>query len=312
MYLCTRFRSKIEAATVCEHFYPLQENEVSDKYMSKKRVLFVTQEMEPYSLASDISTLVRRLTQYTNDKGFEIRILMPRFGTINERRHRLHEVVRLSGMNIIVDDEDYPLIIKVASLPGARIQVYFLDNDEFFKRKMIFLDGDDKPFEDNTERTVFFCKGVIETVKKFGWAPDIVHCNGWMASMVPAYLRTVYLKDPIFSNSKIVYSPYQLDVDAGLTEDFVETAAINNMESDLLAPYLTDGKLALNAGAMHFADAVYVGSKELDDVTTAAVQTAKDAEKSVLDYVEIEEAPASILEWYMSLLPADETEEEEA
>lgn len=296
---------------VCGYLYLLQENVASDNYMSKKRVLFVTQEMEPYSLASDISTLVRRLTQYTNDKGFEIRILMPRFGTINERRHRLHEVVRLSGMNIIVDDEDYPLIIKVASLPGARIQVYFLDNDEFFKRKKIFLDGDDKPFEDNRERTVFFCKGVIETVKKFGWAPDIVHCNGWMTSMVPAYLRTVYLKDPIFSNSKIVYSPYSLDVDPGLSEDFVEIAAINNMESDLLATYLVDGKLALDAGAMHFADAVYVGSSAVSGVAADAIQAAKDGEKPVLDYVEIEEAPASILDWYLSLLPAEVDEEAE-
>ena len=146
--------------------------------MSKKRVLFVTQEMNPYTALSQISEVVNRLPQVSNDKGFEIRVLMPRFGTINERRHRLHEVVRLSGMNIIVDDEDYPLIIKVASLPGARLQVYFLDNEEFFKRKFVFHDEDEKPFDDNMERMVFFCKGVLETVKKFGWPPDIIHCHG--------------------------------------------------------------------------------------------------------------------------------------
>ena len=123
----------------------------------------------------------------------EVRVLMPKYGSINERRHRLHEVVRLSGMNIIVDDDDYPLIIKVASLPGARLQVYFLDNEEFYKRKFVFDDENEKPFEDNQERMVFFCKGVVETVKKFGWPPDIIHCHGWMTSLVPFFLRTCLL-----------------------------------------------------------------------------------------------------------------------
>ncbi|MDX1479803.1 MAG: glycogen/starch synthase, partial [Saprospiraceae bacterium] len=143
--------------------------------MSKKRVLFVTQEMNPYTDLTEISQIVRKLPQYTQENGMEIRVLMPRFGLINERRHRLHEVVRLSGMNIIVDDDDFPLIIKVASLPGARMQVYFLDNDEFFKRKAIFENDKGEPFDDNQDRMVFFCKGVLETVKKFGWPPDIIH-----------------------------------------------------------------------------------------------------------------------------------------
>ena len=145
--------------------------------MSKKRVLFITQEMNPYTALGEISDFVRKLPQKTVEKGFEIRVLMPKFCSINERRHRLHEVVRLSGMNIIVDDEDYPLIIKVASLPGARLQVYFLDNEEFFKRKFIFHDKNEKIYEDNEDRMVFFCKGALETVKKFGWAPDIIHCH---------------------------------------------------------------------------------------------------------------------------------------
>ena len=148
--------------------------------MSKTKVLIVTQEMSPYTVASEISEIARRLPQHIQEQGMEIRILMPKFGTINERRHRLHEVVRLSGMNIIVDDDDFPLIIKVASVQGARMQVYFLDNEDFFKRKAIFEDADGKAFEDNPDRMIFFCKGVIETVKKFGWAPDIVHCHGWM------------------------------------------------------------------------------------------------------------------------------------
>jgi len=139
--------------------------------------------MSPYTTLSEISSIVNQLAPHTYNNGFEVRVLMPRYGVINERRHKLHEVVRLSGMNIIVDDDDFPLIIKVASLPGSRMQVYFLDNEEFFKRKFIFDGEDEKPFEDNADRMVFFCKGVMETVKKFGWAPDIIHCHGWMTSL---------------------------------------------------------------------------------------------------------------------------------
>jgi len=147
-------------------------------FMDKKRILFVTQEIEPYTALTEISSLLKELTAQTHKNSFEIRILMPRFGTINERRHRLHEVVRLSGMNIIIDDDDFPLIIKVASLPDSRIQVYFLDNEEFFKRKFMFRGEDDTFFEDNDSRMVFFCKGVLETVKKFGWASNCNEKNG--------------------------------------------------------------------------------------------------------------------------------------
>ncbi|KAA3633261.1 MAG: starch synthase, partial [Bacteroidetes bacterium] len=172
--------------------------------MSKKKVLIVTQEMQPYTALSEVSEIARKLPQYAHENGMEIRLLMPRFGVINERRHRLHEVVRLSGMNIIVDDDDYPLIIKVASLPEARIQVYFLDNEDFFKRKAMFEDEDGKPFEDNMDRMVFFCKGVIETVKKFGWPPDIIHCHGWMTSLIPLFIKEAYKTEPLFQHSKVV------------------------------------------------------------------------------------------------------------
>ena len=175
----------------------------------KKKILLITQEMEPYTGLSEIAELAYRLPLFLNDNKCEVRILMPRFGTINERRHRLHEVVRLSGMNIIVNDDDYPLIIKVASLPSSRIQVYFLDNDEFFKRKSVFEDSEGQDFEDNIDRAVFFCKGAIETVRKFGWAPDIIHCHGWMTSLIPLYLRTAYKNDPIFQSSKIVSNKFE-------------------------------------------------------------------------------------------------------
>ncbi len=176
--------------------------------MDKKRLLIVTQEMEPYTALSEIAGLVYQMPKYMFDQGLEIRLLMPRYGTINERRHRLHEVVRLSGMNIIVDDDDYPLIIKVASMPNSRLQVYFLDNDDFFKRKSVFEDADGQPFDDNPDRMIFFSKGIIETVKKFGWPPDYIHVHGWMTSLIPFYLRTVYKTEPLFANSKIIYSVY--------------------------------------------------------------------------------------------------------
>ena len=143
--------------------------------MDKKKVLIVTQEMDPYTVMNEISNIARKLPEHIQKKGMEIRILMPKYGTINERRHRLHEVVRLSGMNIIVDDDDFPLIIKVASIQPARMQVYFLDNEDFFKRKMVFDDENGEPFEDNPDRMIFFCKGVLETVRKFGWTPNYIH-----------------------------------------------------------------------------------------------------------------------------------------
>ena len=157
-----------------------------------KKALIVTHEMNPYIIYTAMADIARQLPEQLQNEGMEIRILMPKFGVINERRHRLHEVVRLSGINIVVNNDDFPLIIKVASLPGARMQVYFLDNEDYFKRKGVFEDEEEEMYNDNAERTIFFCKGVLETVKKFGWPPDIVHCHGWMSSLIPMYLKTAY------------------------------------------------------------------------------------------------------------------------
>lgn len=220
----------------------------------KKRVLLVTQEMEPYTEGSLIAEIANKLPLFAYDKGMEFRILMPRFGSINERRHRLHEVVRLSGMNIIVQDDDFPLIIKVASLPNSRLQVYFLDNDDFFKRKQMFADDEGTPFEDNADRMVFFCKGALETVRKFGWAPDIVHCNGWMTSLIPAYLKMAYKQEALFQNARVVYSQYE---NGAMPENgFFEKAAINNLGKADLQPYQNGAGVNLHYGAAHFADGV--------------------------------------------------------
>jgi starch synthase len=155
----------------------------------KKRILFIANEMSPYLELTEFSEIVNKLAIKANDNGFEVRCIMPRFGNINERRHRLHEVVRLSGINVSVDNDDMPLQIKVASLPSARLQVYFLENEDLFRRKYIFHDENEKWYDDNGLRTIFFCKGALETVKKFGWPPDIIHCSGWMTGLIPAYLK---------------------------------------------------------------------------------------------------------------------------
>jgi starch synthase len=271
--------------------------------MSKKKVLIVTQAMQPYTTTPDISETVRQLAPYLQDSDMEIRVLMPRFGTINERRHRLHEVVRLSGMNIIVDDNDYPLIIKVASLPEARMQVYFLDNEDFFKRKFVFRDENDQPFDDNADRMVFFCKGVIETVKKFGWSPDIVHCHGWMTSLVPLYLKTAYKTEPIFQHAKVIYSIYESKVEKLLGDTFTAKASINNLSESDLQAYQNGTGINLHKGAVDYSDALILGSKEYGE-SVKKVITGTD--KPVLD-VHDEDYLTAYMDFYQSLM-AEEVE----
>ena len=273
--------------------------------MDKYRVLFVTQELEPYTAISEISEIVSKLPKYAHDQGMEIRILMPRFGTINERRHRLHEVVRLSGMNIIVDDDDFPLIIKVASLPGSRMQVYFLDNEDFFRRKSIFEDSEGELFEDNEDRMVFFCKGVIETVKKFGWPPNIIHCHGWMTSLVPAYLKTAYKDEPIFAKANVIYSMYDNALTSNFTEDFIDKASINNLEEGALANFNIDDKFTLHHGAAEFADVLIKGGEMSEDLE----KVYDDFEGTKIVHEEGDYAPA-YQELYTSLI-TEETEETE-
>ena len=233
--------------------------------MSKKRILFIATEMSPYLELTEFAGMVNRLAIKSNDTGLEVRCIMPRFGVINERRHRLHEVVRLSGINVSVDNDDYPLQIKVASLPNARLQVYFLENEDFFKRKQIFHDEDETWFDDNGLRTIFFCKGALETVKKFGWAPDVVHCSGWMSSLVPAYIKTAYKREPVFGNSKIVFTVGENTFEEKLSSDFIKKALINAniKEKDLDTAKDLDNTALFRVGATH-ADAITFGSDTVE------------------------------------------------
>ncbi len=275
--------------------------------MSKKRVLIITQEMKPYTALSEISEIANRLPQHIQKSGMEIRVLMPRYGVINERRHRLHEVVRLSGMNIIVNDEDYPLIIKVASLPQARMQVYFLDNEDFFKRKSVFEDSEGKPFEDNEDRMIFFCKGALETVKKFGWAPDIIHCHGWMTSLIPAYIKTAYKDEPIFQDAQVVYSAYDFEYEDTFSSDFVSKASINDLSVEELAMFHNGELATLHHGAVSFADASIEGSMDLDETVKEA---AEKAEKPFLDYTDEDTNMTDYMNFYQSLMEEEEKVEE--
>lgn len=267
--------------------------------MEKKRLLLITQEMDPYTNLSDIARIAQQIPQYMHDNGMELRILMPRFGTINERRHRLHEVVRLSGMNIVVNDEDFPLIIKVASMPGSRLQVYFLDNDEFFKRKSVFGDAEGKPYEDNMERMIFFCKGAIETVKKFGWPPDIIHCHGWMTGMVPFFLRTLYKDEPLFRNSRLTWSTYAHDADGQFRPEDFEKALVPPMEAAVLAPFFESDRVSLDSGAIAYSDAVIRCG---DHLTPGAEASLAANHKPILGSTDEEEWLPVYREFYESLL----------
>jgi starch synthase len=233
--------------------------------MAKTKILFITHEMSPFLELSNIADITRNLPQAMQEKGMEIRILMPRFGNINERRNRLHEVIRLSGLNIIINDNDNPLIIKVASIPTARMQVYFLDNEEYFQRKYVFNDSHNKFYEDNDERIIFFCKGALETVKKLGWSPDIVHCHGWMSALVPMFMKTIYSEDPTFKNSKIVYSAYESGFEETLNPAFTKKIKMQGIE-ELDYGYFSDGTFdSLQLGAMEHSDALVFGSENLSE-----------------------------------------------
>ncbi len=234
--------------------------------MSKLRILYVASEINPFLQTSEVADFVRRLPQGMQERGMEIRILVPRFGTINERKNRLHEVVRLSGINIAVGEEEKPLVIKVASIPNAKLQVYFIDNEDYFHRKSVFFDKEDKFYEDNDERAIFFCKGVIETVKKLGWAPDIVHCNDWITSLIPMYLKTTYKNDPIFQNAKCVFTVYDNSFNHKFNQSIIEKVKMIDIEDSMLVNLKSadyEGLIKLGA---EYSDAV-IRAEEEDSVS---------------------------------------------
>lgn len=229
-----------------------------NSFMSKIRILYVASEINPFLQTTEVAEFVRKLPQAMQEKGMEIRILVPRFGLINERKNRLHEVVRLSGINISVGEEEKPLIIKVASIPNAKLQVYFIDNEDYFHRKSMFHDKENRFYEDNDERAIFFCKGVIETVRKLGWAPDIVHCNDWITSFIPLYLKTTYKNDPLFKSAKTVFTIYNNPFTHKFKGDLAGKVKMMDIEDNMLANLKTaDYEAFIKLGAQ-FSDLVSI------------------------------------------------------
>ena len=271
--------------------------------MNKKRILLVAQEMQPYLELSSMAKLIRYLAPHLQKNNIEIRMFMPKFGTINEKRHRLHEVVRLSGMNIVVDQDDYPLIIKVATLQDAKMQVYFLDNEELFNRKFIFNDENNQSFEDNDVRMSFFCKGVMETVKKLGWKPDIIHCHGWMTSLIPMYIKTAYANEPIFNEAKIVYSLYENAFHDSFNGDFKAKCQIfDEIEDEHLDQFAGGDFVGINQGGISYSDAIITGNENIDPALKDTI--GKISEKPVLGYKDENEYMDAYLEFYQPLLEA--------
>lgn len=268
---------------------------------TKKRVLIIANELSPYLEFTDFANILNQLAIKTFDAGLEVRVIMPRFGVINERRHWLHEVVRLSGINIIVDKDDYPLIIKVASLPSARLQVYFMDNEDYFKRKQVFRNEQDEFFDDNGERMIFFCKSALETVKKFGWPPHVIHCHGWMTSLIPTYLKTVYKKEPVFGYSKTVFTAQNDQFKEKLGDDFIRKALISNdiKEKDLEA-FKAGTNTAITIGGAKSADVVVIGDDKLKKNIADEIKPSRY--KKVVKYDEAwKEDVTELLELYKSL-----------
>ena len=228
-----------------------------------KKILFVNSEITPYLPETTISTVGRYLPQGIQESGKEIRSFMPRYGNINERRNQLHEVIRLSGMNIVVNDIDRPLIIKVASISSARMQVYFIDNEDYFHRKFVYAGEDGKFFEDNDERAIFFARGVLETVKKLRWKPDIIHCQGWMSHVLPVYLKKVYKDDPIFTDCKVVLSLYDEISQETFADDMKAKMVLPGIKGKDLDIIKEANGINLAKLAIQNADGVIYGSATL-------------------------------------------------
>jgi len=229
--------------------------------MPAKKILFITTEISPYLADTEMSLIARNLPQGIHELGKEIRTFMPKFGCINERRNQLHEVIRLSGMNLIIDETDHPLIIKVASIQAARMQIYFIDNEDFFQRKHLLRDEKGSEFEDNDERSIFYVRGVMETIKKLRWVPDLIHCHGWMTALAPLYIKKHYKGDPCFKNAKVVYSLYNDEFHRPLRENFARKVKIEGVtQNDIKLLKEAPNYTNLSKLAVDFSDGVIAGS----------------------------------------------------
>ncbi len=264
-----------------------------------KRVLFINQEIAPYVPNTEMSLQGRDIPHKMQEGGYEIRTFMPKWGIINERRGQLHEVIRLSGMNIIIDDTDHPLLIKVASIPQTRLQVYFIDNDDYFMKRQMALDTNGEEYQDNGERAIFFARGVLETVKKLRWIPDVIHCQGWMSYVVPIYIKSAYKDDPAFENAKVVTSVFKDELKAFKDVNFKSNIEFLGVDAPKLEAYKDEfdfeelGKMAID-----YSDGIIEAEASANDTL---IERALSAEKNVLRYAEGDRT-AAYKDFYESIL----------
>ena len=267
--------------------------------MEDKRILYVSSEVVPYLAENEVSLLSYDVPKMINDQGGQIRIFMPRYGNINERRHQLHEVIRLSGMNLVVNDLDMPLIIKVASIPKERIQVYFIDNDEYFKRKATFSDEEGVLYSDNDERAIFFAKGVVETVKKLNWVPDIIHVHGWMASLLPIYMKHYYKDEALFSETKIVTSVYSQSFEGSLDAEMINKIKFDGVPQDAIQELELPNYENLIKAAIKHSDGVIIASENVSGSLTKFIQSS---EKPFLPFASKDKFTEAYTNFYKSML----------
>ena len=252
---------------------------VKSSKMAKKKILFINQEITPYVPDNALSLMGKDLPKVMQERSHEIRTFMPKWGNINERRGQLHEVIRLSGMNLIINDTDHPLIIKVASIQSARVQVYFIDNDDYFGKRLIERDEAGVEYDDNGERAIFFARGVLETVKKLRWVPDIIHCQGWMSGVVPFYVKTAYRDEPSFAETKVVTSLYNKTINKDFGDDFKQFLEFRDAKAELLGDYKDKFDFdELNKLAIEYSDGV--------------IQAVPDVEKQLLDFAAAKNVPS--------------------
>ena len=259
------------------------------------RVLFVSSEIFPYMPETEIAVSGRYLPQGIQESGKEIRSFMPRYGTINERRNQLHEVIRLSGMNLVIHGADRPLVIKVSSISSARMQVYFIDNEDYFHRKFIYRDAEGKEFQDNDQRAIFFARGVLETVKKLRWKPDIVHCQGWISHFLPIYLKKAYHEDPIFTESKVVLSLFNELPDARLSDDVIEKMRFEGLGAEDADTLAEPTGINLAKLAIRYSDGIIAGTPEIDP---RLYDYVRQLQLPVLPYVPIDKDDQAFVRAY--------------
>ncbi len=267
--------------------------------MQNPRVLFISSELMPYVPENEMSKINRQLPQGIQELGSEVRVFMPRYGCINERRNQLHEVIRLSGMNMIIDDTDHPLIIKVASITSARMQVYFIDNEDYFHRKAMVRSESGEFFADNDERIIFFARGVLETVKKLRWSPDIIHCHGWFSYMAPLYLKKVYQDDPLFASTKVVISLYDDEFSEDLNPAMKKKTLMEGIKSKDVDPLSTPSYTNLAKLAISYSDGVIAGAESVNET---ALKYAKTLKKPVLKYQSPEQYIQEYAKFYNKIL----------